>query len=106
MPNCQHAFHIPCIDTWLKSQSNCPLCRSAMIDQHHPLPVVREGSGTPASVNVSAMRVENRSDVVVVVRDMGIVEHRLEIANSNDGGVDDFSNNEQRNEMRKEEIQR
>uniref|UniRef100_A0A7C9EQS8 RING-type E3 ubiquitin transferase n=1 Tax=Opuntia streptacantha TaxID=393608 RepID=A0A7C9EQS8_OPUST len=30
MPNCQHAFHIPCIDEWLKTQSNCPLCRAGM----------------------------------------------------------------------------
>lgn len=30
MPNCEHAFHIPCIDEWLKTQSNCPLCRAGM----------------------------------------------------------------------------
>ncbi|RWR79314.1 RING-H2 finger protein ATL54 [Cinnamomum micranthum f. kanehirae] len=27
LPNCIHAFHLPCIDTWLKSNANCPLCR-------------------------------------------------------------------------------
>ncbi|KAL3497810.1 hypothetical protein ACH5RR_040542 [Cinchona calisaya] len=28
LPKCGHAFHVMCIDTWLKSHSNCPLCRA------------------------------------------------------------------------------
>nr|XP_043630768.1 RING-H2 finger protein ATL51-like [Erigeron canadensis] len=28
LPNCDHAFHVHCIDTWLKTHSNCPLCRA------------------------------------------------------------------------------
>ncbi|XXG40455.1 hypothetical protein AAC387_Pa01g1167 [Persea americana] len=31
LPNCIHAFHLPCIDTWLKSNVNCPLCRMNVI---------------------------------------------------------------------------
>lgn len=30
LPKCNHAFHLPCIDTWLKSHSNCPLCRASI----------------------------------------------------------------------------
>ncbi|CAK8578765.1 unnamed protein product [Lathyrus sativus] len=32
LPKCGHAFHIRCIDTWLRSHQNCPLCRAPVID--------------------------------------------------------------------------
>lgn len=28
LPKCSHAFHVSCIDTWLLSHKNCPLCRA------------------------------------------------------------------------------
>lgn len=31
LPKCSHAFHVTCIDTWLKSHSNCPLCRANIV---------------------------------------------------------------------------
>ncbi|BAT99554.1 hypothetical protein VIGAN_10100600 [Vigna angularis var. angularis] len=30
LPMCNHAFHIECIDTWLLSNSTCPLCRGTL----------------------------------------------------------------------------
>ncbi|CAL5368498.1 unnamed protein product [Camellia sinensis] len=31
LPKCSHAFHIPCIDAWLRSHQNCPLCRAPIV---------------------------------------------------------------------------
>ncbi|KAH7307488.1 hypothetical protein KP509_22G062000 [Ceratopteris richardii] len=28
LPDCNHSFHVQCIDMWLFSHSNCPLCRT------------------------------------------------------------------------------
>ncbi|XVE57111.1 hypothetical protein DITRI_Ditri04bG0065300 [Diplodiscus trichospermus] len=37
IPMCSHAFHINCIDTWLLSNSTCPLCRGTLSGFSFPL---------------------------------------------------------------------
>lgn len=39
LPKCDHAFHVHCIDTWLTTHKNCPLCRA---------PIVKESIGDVA----------------------------------------------------------
>lgn len=35
LPKCNHAFHVECIDMWLLSHSNCPLCRAPIELPHN-----------------------------------------------------------------------
>ncbi|MBA0755710.1 hypothetical protein Gogos_000044 [Gossypium gossypioides] len=37
LPMCSHAFHIGCIDTWLMSNSTCPLCRGTLFTPGLPI---------------------------------------------------------------------
>ncbi|OIT27802.1 PREDICTED: E3 ubiquitin-protein ligase ATL41-like [Nicotiana attenuata] len=41
LPNCNHIFHVECIDKWLVSQSKCPICRTEA--EPRLLPEPREG---------------------------------------------------------------
>ncbi|XP_071735900.1 putative RING-H2 finger protein ATL21A [Rutidosis leptorrhynchoides] len=34
IPECQHCFHVDCIDDWLKKNGTCPICRNSLAVVH------------------------------------------------------------------------
>jgi hypothetical protein len=35
LDNCNHSFHYNCVNTWLLTKDNCPLCRTVITDQEY-----------------------------------------------------------------------
>ncbi|KAK8477133.1 hypothetical protein V6N13_120583 [Hibiscus sabdariffa] len=74
LPKCNHAFHISCIDTWLRAHTNCPLCRAHI--------VFDALCTTPTSVD------QNSANVEVIVDN--------QIENSEDVGIQPQENRAER----------
>ncbi|GBG70038.1 hypothetical protein CBR_g4866 [Chara braunii] len=53
---CEHHFHVPCVDTWLKINAICPLCKKEIVSQDTPTASSAEspqGSGAIRAPNAS-----------------------------------------------------
>ncbi|XP_073000927.1 E3 ubiquitin-protein ligase Os04g0590900-like [Typha latifolia] len=82
LPECSHPFHVQCIDTWLKSHTNCPLCRASIVAQLPPPP---PSSSAPSSSSSSSRGQGNRQEVVVVVDEPELVsEEETHMRNGGD----------------------
>lgn len=85
LPKCNHAFHLTCIDTWLRSHTNCPLCRA---------PIVADPAAVLGSSERNFVGLDHSEEPQM---------ERVEIGGENDGGVIENSDGELRNRESEEE---
>lgn len=65
LPQCDHAFHVWCIDVWFTAHDTCPICRA---------PVRMEEAPLAAEVEVEEVEMANVDSVVVEAGEMAVVE--------------------------------
>ncbi|XP_062098696.1 E3 ubiquitin-protein ligase RING1-like [Humulus lupulus] len=104
LPKCSHAFHIPCIDTWLRSHTNCPLCRAHIVSDGLCSTMAAPGTQpAPAnqnedtSSNIEETQMGN-SDVNTQMSENrlrdGVEDHDDHVDDDNEGDCDDHQSKE------------
>ncbi|XP_020574759.1 RING-H2 finger protein ATL1-like [Phalaenopsis equestris] len=81
LPNCLHIFHIDCIDAWLQTNANCPLCRSEITTTE---PIV---TNSIAEENPD----QNSAEIVRIGIEMGHDEAHVSDEDGNGGGHERFA---------------
>ncbi|KAI9109241.1 hypothetical protein K1719_019864 [Acacia pycnantha] len=86
LPKCCHAFHVECIDMWLSSHSNCPICRAPIGELDSQFGSVLEDDSS--SVLEIVINNSPSSEIISENADGGTESINISTNNDNDqGGV-------------------
>ncbi|KAL7190408.1 hypothetical protein ACSBR2_022644 [Camellia fascicularis] len=94
LPMCSHAFHINCIDTWLLTNSTCPLCRGTLftpgLNIENPIfdfDDLREDDGFPSNGENGFVLSQKTVEIEEIIREKGVIPVRLGKFRKLDDGV-------------------
>ncbi|KDP41431.1 hypothetical protein JCGZ_15838 [Jatropha curcas] len=75
LPKCSHAFHISCIDTWLRSHTNCPLCRAHIVNDSVITPLVSVNQNSDNSNQTVSIQMDDTE----IEGELGNIQERNEV---------------------------
>jgi len=92
LPKCNHAFHVPCIDTWLRSHTNCPLCRASIVSSS-----VSSEAPVSNSEQENASSARNQETIMENPRNEGVLSSNMVAGESSEVlGLVDEANSKDR----------